>query len=448
MASSTPTIRAVPFVEPLEAALRLAGRRRLSFLDSAMIETNLGRWSYLATDPFGVFTVVDGQAFWNGDPMAAPPMEGLRQLLADHALSRDPDGPPFQGGAIGYIAYEAGHLFESIPPVDDGPMVQIDLAFYDSLLAFDLVERRAYAIGKDAEQLADALVGQGSKHGKTYAPRTHLWKDSRTRGEFETDVATVIHAIRAGDIFQANIAHAFTGLPESPPDPLATYRALREANPATFAALLVDDGRFIASTSPERFLRLSGRQVETRPIKGTRRRSSDPDIDRLLAQELAASVKDRAENTMIVDLLRNDLSRVCEPHSVVVPVMCGVETYASVHHLVSTVCGRLLPHLSIVDLIAATFPGGSITGAPKIKAMEIIGAVEKRRRGVYCGSIGWIGFDGDADLNIAIRTLVYDGRNFSLHAGGGITLLSDPASEYDETLAKAEKILEVFKNVS
>ena len=201
------------------------------------------------------------------------------------------------------------------------------------------------------------------------------------------------------------------------------------------------DRRFIASTSPERFLKLVGRDVETRPIKGTVRRAADAAADRSNADWLANSEKDRAENTMIVDLLRNDLSRVCEPGSVDVPVLCAIETYASVHHLVSVVTGRLKPEKDIVDLIAATFPGGSITGAPKIKAMEIIAQLEGAPRGPYCGAIGYIGFDGNADLNIAIRTLVCDGERFSLHAGGGITLLSDPASEYDETLAKAERIL-------
>jgi para-aminobenzoate synthetase component 1 len=187
---------------------------------------------------------------------------------------------------------------------------------------------------------------------------------------------------------------------------------------------------------------LSGRTVEARPIKGTRRRASSPARDAELARELASSEKDRAENVMIVDLLRNDLSRVCLPGSVAVPVLCGVESYASVHHLTSVVTGHLKPGLDIADLVAASFPGGSITGAPKIRAMEIIGEIEGEDRGIYCGSIGWIGFDGCADLNIAIRTMSFDGETLSFGAGGGITLLSKPDEEYEETLAKAERLFQ------
>jgi len=375
-------------------------------------------------------------------------MEVLRGLLSAHAFERDPSGPPFQGGAIGYVAYEAGHLFESIPTVGRGPVTQVDLAFFTDLIAFDVVEHRAYAIGSGGDPLVAQLATGRPVTGTTGDATIVSWHDSRTRAQFEAEVATVIDHIRAGDIFQANIAHRFTGRPWSVPDPVETYAALRQANPAPFAALLIDGDCFVASTSPERFVRVTGRQVETRPIKGTRRRSADPATDARIADELAARDKDRAENTMIVDLLRNDFSRVCEPDSVHVPTLCGVESYASVHHLVSVVTGRLRAGADVVDLISATFPGGSITGAPKIEAMKVISAIEQDPRGVYCGSIGWIGFDGDADLNIAIRTLVFDGRDFSLHAGGGITLLSDPALEYDETLAKAERILSVFKTSS
>lgn len=448
MASGSPSIRSIPFIDPMDAARQLAGRSRLCFLDSAMVGPTLGRWSYLAADPIGVFTVVDGVAYWQGEARPGAPMEVLRGLLSAHAIERDPSGPPFQGGAIGYVAYEAGHLFESIPTVGRGPVTQVDLAFFTDLIAFDVVEQRAYAIGSGVDPLVAQLATGRPVTGTAGDATIVSWHDSRTRAQFEAEVATVIDHIRAGDIFQANIAHRFTGRPRSVPDPVETYAALRQANPAPFAALLIDGDCFVASTSPERFVRVTGRQVETRPIKGTRRRSADPASDARIADELAASDKDRAENTMIVDLLRNDFSRVCEPDSVHVPTLCGVESYASVHHLVSVVTGRLRAGADVVDLISATFPGGSITGAPKIEAMKVISAIEQDPRGVYCGSIGWIGFDGDADLNIAIRTLVFDGRDFTLHAGGGITLLSDPALEYDETLAKAERILSVFKTSS
>ena len=273
------------------------------------------------------------------------------------------------------------------------------------------------------------------------------WREGRDRGAYEAEVARVVDYIRAGDIFQANLSRSFEAVSDLPLDPISCYRALRTANPAPFAALLVLEEGFVASTSPERFLRIDGEAVEARPIKGTRRRVADPREDRAAVAALAASAKDRAENVMIVDLLRNDLSRVCRPGSIAVPMLCGVETYASVHHLTSVVIGRLAAGRDALDLLAAAFPGGSITGAPKIRAMEIIAELERRERGVYCGSLGWIGYDGAADLNIAIRTLTARGRAVSLAAGGGVTLLSEPASEFDETLAKAERLLQAFSGL-
>ncbi|MDQ0394058.1 aminodeoxychorismate synthase component I [Labrys monachus] len=443
----------IPWTAPLDAAAALAGQPRLALLDSAMPHDTLGRWSYVAAAPFGVFRVEDSEATWNGEPMAGAPMEALRSLLSRHAHAPIAGAPPFTGGAIGAIAYEAGQIFEPRPGLAGAHRAaQIDLPFYDRLFAFDVIDRRAFAIAPDAaaaHRLCEALT----RPSEPRRPPAGLdWRDSRSRAAYEAEVARVIGYIRDGDIFQANLSHRFSATPAGGADPLATYLAVRRANPAPFSALLVEGVRFIASTSPERFLRLArdprGAVVEARPIKGTRRRSMRPAEDAVLARSLAQSEKDRAENIMIVDLLRNDLSRVCLPGSVDVPVVCGVETYASVHHLTSVVTGILRPGRDIADLIAATFPGGSITGAPKIRAMEIIAELEQEARGVYCGAIGWIGFDGAADLNIAIRTLTFDGTELSVRAGGGITLLSDPAAEYDETLAKAERLLGAFREAA
>ncbi|QEN90583.1 aminodeoxychorismate synthase component I [Labrys sp. KNU-23] len=448
----------IPWIDPVNAAAAMASQPRLALLDSAMPHETLGRWSYLAASPFGRFKVVDGVAHWNDAVVDGAPMEALRHLLRQHARPAVPGAPPFTGGAIGNFAYEAGHLFErlgsSVPSAAPGSS-QIDLPFYDRLLAFDTIEKRAFAIAPDqagAERLVEGLEAQPRQ---APAPSALIWRDSRSRSEYEAEVARVVGYIRDGDIFQANLSHRFSATPQHGADPLATYLALRRSNPAPFAALLVDGERFIASTSPERFLRLdagpnagqeNGAQVEARPIKGTKRRCAHPAMDLAIAQSLARSEKDRAENIMIVDLLRNDLSRVCEAGSVEVPLLCGIETYASVHHLTSAVTGRLKAGLDATDLIAATFPGGSITGAPKIRAMEIIGELEREPRGAYCGAIGWIGFDGAADLNIAIRTLTYDGQELVVRAGGGITLLSDPFAEYDETLAKAERLIAAFED--
>jgi para-aminobenzoate synthetase component 1 len=228
-------------------------------------------------------------------------------------------------------------------------------------------------------------------------------------------------------------------------DAWGLYQRLRRRNPAPFAAYLDTGDVQIVSASPERFLELKGRQVETRPIKGTRPRGSTTEEDARLGDELLASEKDRAENVMIVDLLRNDLSRVCRDHSVLTPEICALESFATVHHLVSTVTGELRPGLDAVDLLRATFPGGSITGAPKIRAMEIIAELEPTRRGPYCGAIGWVGCDGRMDTSITIRTYAIKERQVAFQAGGGIVADSDPAAEYEETLDKARALIEALR---
>jgi para-aminobenzoate synthetase component I len=254
-------------------------------------------------------------------------------------------------------------------------------------------------------------------------------------------VRRVIDDILAGDVFQANLSQRFCAdLPEGL-GPYDLFRRLQAANPAPFGAYLKLDDLVVAASSPERFLLLDGGRVETRPIKGTRPRGSTPGRDAALAAELAASEKDRAENVMIVDLLRNDLSRVCRDGSVAVPQLCVVERFATVMHLVSSVVGQLRDGLGAVDLIEACFPGGSITGAPKIRAMEIIAELEPVRRGPYCGAIGHVGWDGSLDTGIVIRTFAIRGGRVTFGAGGGVVADSDPAAEYEETLAKARALV-------
>jgi para-aminobenzoate synthetase component 1 len=268
------------------------------------------------------------------------------------------------------------------------------------------------------------------------APLTELHTDC-TRTEFEASIQKTLDYIVAGDIFQANITRRLYGaLPDSC-DRFALYRRLRHMNPAPFSGFLQWDDSAILSSSPERFIRLSASgDMETRPIKGTRRRSKDPIEEERIIAELTASIKDRAENIMIVDLMRNDLSRVAEPFTVKTPTICAVETYETVHHLVSTVLGKLKPGLDAIDVLKATFPGGSITGAPKVRAMEIIAELEYATRGPYCGSLGFIGFDGAMDTSIMIRTLVVCDGEISFHVGGGIVADSVPAEEFEETVTK------------
>jgi len=266
-----------------------------------------------------------------------------------------------------------------------------------------------------------------------------------SRAQYLDAFARIQRYLREGDCYQVNLAQRFAAPTQG--DPWLAYRELRVMNPAPFGAYLGTPDCQVLCSSPERFLRVRNALVETKPIKGTRPRGADPDEDLRLAAELRASPKDRAENLMIVDLLRNDLGRVCAIGSIEVPTLFAVESFARVHHLVSTVCGRLAAGRTALDLLRACFPGGSITGAPKRRAMEIIEELEPNRRGIYCGAIGYLGFDGAMDTNIAIRTLVHSGGLTRLWAGGGIVADSDAQSEYRETFDKAAPLLDLLERL-
>lgn len=436
-------VREIAGLDPVSALRRLAGQPNLTFLDSAAQSGAFGRYSYLACDPFGSFEIAEGQAHWNGQRLDGDPWHALRGLLGQFPQEHRADLPPFQGGAAGFIAYEANAA----------------LHFHDVVLAFDHCANKSWIVstgwpeqnaGRRAERArmrADAfaaLLAQPAPPLSDWRDAAMQWQSNFGRAGYIAAARRVIELILDGDIFQANIAQRFTADLPTGFDPLAFYLRLRTVNPAPFAALLRYGDLTVASSSPERFVKLDGRQAVTRPIKGTIARSADPDEDRRRAAQLLASEKDRAENIMIVDLLRNDLSRVCAPHSVEVPALCALESFASVHHLVSTVSGRLTDEHDAAALLQACFPGGSITGAPKLRAMEIIAEIEAVPRGVYCGAIGFIGFDGRMDSNIAIRTVTMQEGCAEFHAGSGITAMSDPEAEYDETLAKAQRIFAAF----
>ncbi|MDP4022903.1 aminodeoxychorismate synthase component I [Methylobacterium sp. NEAU 140] len=451
--------REIPPLDAVAAAARLRHLPGLAFLDSAMAHPTLGRHSVVAADPFARFRYRDGAAALDGRPVPGGPIEALRACLAPYRVA--PGSEPFPGGAIGYLAYDLGACLERVPAPARRAGLTDDIALnlYDTVLAIDhaagtcrlvatgFPETEPAARAARAEQrldrFAQLLAGPGDLAASP-PPAPLAWRSNFSRQTYELAVEKVKEYIRAGDIYQANIAQRFAADLPAGFDPFALYRRLRAANPATFGAYLAYEGLSVASSSPERFVSLDGRRVETRPIKGTARRLPDPEADRAAAEALVASVKDRAENVMIVDLLRNDLSRVCEPGSVAVPTLCGLETYAGVHHLTSVVTGTLRPGLDGLDLLENTFPGGSITGAPKIRAMEIIGEIEEDAREIYCGAIGRIGFDGGLDTSIAIRTVFMDASTAVLQAGGGVTLLSEAGPEYDETLAKAARVFEAF----
>lgn len=419
----------------MEAFRAVCGRPGVVFLDAAANPPQLGRWSYLATDP--AETIGGSAEDW---PAAA---ERIRAGFRHPQHESSDELPPFQGGWIGWFSYEFGRAFDAQPIARAGAqhVADFSLARYESLLAWDHQTGTCWQVGEPFTSGPDRPPAVASARREPVA--------NFTRDEYIASVATVIERILAGDIFQANLSQQF--VQPYGGDTVALYHALRRRAGGSHSAYLERDGVTILSVSPERFFSYDPllRLAETRPIKGTRPRDhNDPARDTALADELRGSEKDRAENVMIVDLMRNDLHRVSLPESVTVPALCALESHAAVHHLVSTVQGTLIPGRDVLDLLAATFPGGSITGAPKLRAMEIIAELEPVARGVYCGAIGWIGNDGGADLNIAIRTVTVADGVATLGAGGGITALSDPEQEYQETLDKAAALLAALAEAS
>ena len=464
----------VPAPDPFETCVRFAGLPSLVFLDSATDAEHLGRHSFLTADPWSAVRskalltqqLVDGR--WvRVEPDA---LTHARALLVPHAAEPLADLPPFQGGAAGYLGYDWGATLERVPRprYDDYALPDVLLGLYDWVIAWDHPAGRAWVISTGIpergtartdraarrltfvkERLRDRRIGGWADSNSTAnrlsapsypVPGVPGVRSNFTREGYLDAVARVIEYIFAGDIFQANLSQRL----EAPlaGTPLDLYRRLRRRNPAPFAAFLDCGDVVIASSSPERFLRVhDGRQVETRPIKGTRPRGVGPEHDAALALALAESDKDRAENVMIVDLLRNDLSRVCRPGTVRVPELFAIEHYATVHHMVSTVVGELAPEHDGVDLLRAAFPGGSITGAPKVRAMQIIAELEPTARGAYCGAIGYVSVTGALDTNIVIRTYLVLGRDVYFQVGGGIVADSDPEQEYRETLDKARGLV-------
>jgi para-aminobenzoate synthetase component 1 len=459
-----------------QAFQRLAGLPYVLFLDSALRHRTLGRYSFLTADPFlrirarGSRTWISGEAAIR-EP--ADPLAVLAEHLSHYSAEMIPGLPPFQGGAAGLFGYDLCHHIERLPRprFDEFEIPDFAVGFYDWVLAFDHIAARAWLVStgfpetEPARRLrrarrraqvvkhwlrAAAVVAEralparlASLAGQRPAGDWPGLLSNFSREEYLSAVRRVIEYIHAGDCFQVNLAQRLLYPTDESPQEL--YLRLRSRNSAPFAAYF-DLGEYtIASASPERFLRVQHGEVETRPIKGTRPRGATQAEDQSQVQALLRSEKDRAENIMIVDLLRNDLGRVCCYGSVRVPAVCRLESYRFVHHLVSEVRGRLRQGLGPVDLLRAAFPGGSVTGAPKIRAMEIIAELEPCTRGPYCGSLGYLGFDGSMDTNILIRTLTV-GRGWAqFPVGGGIVADSLPEHEYEETWHKAEGLLRAVR---
>jgi para-aminobenzoate synthetase component I len=444
-------LEALPLLDdsaPMDVAERFRDLPGLALLESARPGRN-ARWTYLTADPVAVIETPSA----GRDPLAS-----ARRLLARLAADAvdDAAAPPFLGGLVGFLGYDLGRQLERLPSIAaaDQELPVLRLALHDWVIAWDRRDGRAWLAGRAVdervgrldqriEDVRDRLAGPAPSRETAALPHAIEMRSGLDRAAYEAGVESVRRWIANGDIYQANLTRrleaAFRG------DPWALYRRLRTGDPALFAAY-IDLGpspftgapRAIASASPEPFLSVTREGfVETNPIKGTRPRGRDREADRALACELLGSVKDRAENVMIVDVLRNDLGRVCRPGSVRVPRLCRLERTAAVQHLVSTVTGRLAPGRDAFDLLAASFPGGSITGAPKIRAMQLLEALEPVRRGPYTGAAVWLGPDDALSSSILIRSFVADGERLTLHVGGGITWRSDPAAEWDETVAKA-----------
>ena len=456
---------------PREVLTRLHGLPGRVLLESA---GGGAGYSLFACDPVLVFRVREGRATLAGESavtgsggldVSGTALDALEVLLGTLRGPPPPAGIPFAGGMIGYLAYEVGDLLEDLPPPppDDVGMPEAWFGVYDRALLWDHPSGRCRAVAtplpgrspREARsrlrELVSVVLGAGpvASDSAPWATRGSAARasgplspsskpiSSLTESGFKKGVERIRDYIRAGDLFQANLTRRISVVAKGLQGD-AFYEKLVGESPAAFAAYLDTGEGEVASISPELFLSLRGDRIETRPIKGTARRGTTPEEDVHRRQWLMASEKDRAENVMIVDLLRNDLSRVSRPGSIAVPELVALETHPTVHHLRSTVVGRLEPGLGPIDLLRATFPGGSITGAPKIRAMEVLRELEPVRRGVYTGTLGILGFHGDLDLSVAIRTAVLRDGWVRYGTGGGITLSSDPDEEWIESRDKAK----------
>ena len=419
-----------------------------AFLDSSL-ENDLGRYSIIGRKPY--LKLVKGDRFTvNGVVCDEPFADYVKRYLRAHQRENPYPFLPLTDGAIGYFSYDYGREQEGVetrhPKTVDVP--EAVLAFYDELIIEDHKAHRLYLIANGHRQDADdgllelkALVGQAAdgEAKETQQPAPGKAAANFTQPDYLDAVRQMIAYIAAGDIYIANMTQQLTVSSDLPP--YALFRRLRRANPSPFGGYLQYGDFQIVSSSPERFLQMRGGIAETRPIKGTRKRGATPAEDTLLRRELKHSEKDKSELLMIVDLERNDLNRVCIPGSVTVDALFAVEAYATVFHLVATVTGTLEPGRTVMDLLESMFPGGSITGAPKLRAMEIIDALEHSRRGIYTGSMGYLSLSGDCDFNIMIRTALHRQGTYQIGVGGGITWESEPSFEYAETLQKAKALL-------
>jgi len=474
------------YVDPQKILHLLKDRSGTIFLDSSRDHEYYGRYSFLVFNPIKIFGSDANESL----ELQLEEFENIKKELQVNSTEL----PPFIGGLVGYLSYDFNQKLEPIltksvistsntyskcskfEVFDERSSLQIVnkernqkdqmktmqsitqgywFGLYNQVFAFDHKHNKCYLITikppgfdsnlpqllQDMEQIYTSAANSGDIQPSTPAAPVLLQSNFSQTGYIQM-IETAKNYILNGDIFEVNLAQCLSGDIPADYDNYALYHRLRELNPAPFAAYLNLGNMYILSVSPERFLAVSDNDIEVRPIKGTIRRDVDQKLDQELAHQLQQSEKDRAENIMIVDLMRNDLSKICYPASVVVKQLCKAESFTNLHHLVSVITGELNPKTTAFAIIKACFPGGSVTGAPKIRAMQVINELEGVRRDVYCGSIGYFSLNGKIDLSIAIRTLVIKQQKISLHVGGAVTLKSDPLTEYQETMLKGQKLLE------
>lgn len=453
------TIKLASGWTPIKAFLAASGRPYPFFLDAGSDPEKLGRHSFAGCDPFAVVQgrgreiTVAYPRLGKVEKFSAHPFDVLRELLNRHRVDQPGPFPLASGGMVGYLSYDLFPQIEKIErtATDDLKMPDLFFGLYDSVYCFDhktgdatLALADFSDVGVRPGDFADLLKADPPEEPEIPPPEGRGAKltPNQSPERFKQAISRAKEHIAAGDVYQVNLSQRFHTPFKG--DPLSFYLRMRRVSPAPFGACLFPDGFAVLSNSPERYLLIDGGYIETRPIKGTMPRGRDVEEDTRLARELAESEKDCAEHVMIVDLERNDLGRVCEYDSVRVPEFEVIESYANVHHMVSTVSGKVHPSRDVVDCIRNSFPGGSITGAPKVWAMRIIDSLEPTARGVYCGSIGYLDFSGRVDLNIAIRTAVHHEGELYFQVGGGIVADSDPEKEYQETITKAQSFMKAL----
>ena len=419
---------------------------KISFLDSSL-KNKYGKYSIIGINPYLELKEKDNKFYINDKLSDEKFEEYLDRFLKENKQENKYDLPLISGGIV-YFSYDYGRKFENIKTnhKKDVDIPEAVIRFYKTYIVEDIEKQEiyiSYQDKKDFDNLINILENTKIEEEKLIKNNNLAnFKSNFEKDEYLKAIKKTIDYIIEGDIYIMNLTQRL--MIESKKSPLQVFSYLRKFNPAPFGAYLDFDNFEVVSASPERFIKMKDRLIETRPIKGTRKRGATEEEDLSLKNELANSEKDKSELLMIVDLERNDLNRICELKSVVVDELFEVETYSTVFHLVSTIRGKLKEEYSFVDLIKATFPGGSITGAPKIRAMEIIDELENSRRDLYTGSIGYASFNGDCDLNIVIRTAIHKDGKYYLGVGGGITCESELDFEYEETLQKAKAILEAI----